>query len=113
MDFYTNVCRSRDKILVQGYAGGKETKDCSFLLIWNISLLPQRKVKHLQISRRQILEVVELNSMGGARKFREKYEGVEGFSRYMVMTDMSTHISQISFKVTFSWDFNKGQNSYT
>ena len=25
------------------------------------------------------LEVVELNSMGGARKFRERYSGVEGF----------------------------------
>jgi DNA polymerase elongation subunit (family B) len=78
MDFYTNVTRSRDKILAIGYQGNKKQK-------LSISYRP----KHFIPSKKGItpyraldgrpLELVELNSMGGARKFREKYAGVEGF----------------------------------
>jgi len=78
MDFYTNVTRTRDKILAVGYKGNKKQK-------LSISYRP----KHFIPSKKgdtpyksldgRPLEVVELNSMGGARKFREKYAGVEGF----------------------------------
>jgi len=96
MDFYTNVCRTRDKILVTGYQGNKKQK-----------LTVNYRPKHFIPSKKgqtpyrsldgRYLEVVELNSMGGARKFREQYDGVKGL-RYMVMIDMFTPISQTSFK---------------
>tara|TARA_A100001011_G_scaffold35883_1_gene34195 strand:- start:8354 stop:10867 length:2514 start_codon:yes stop_codon:yes gene_type:complete len=78
MDFYTNVCRTRDKILVKGYKGNKQVK-----------LSVDYRPKHFINSKKgdtayrsldgRPLEVVELNSMGGARKFRERYGAVEGF----------------------------------
>ena len=78
MDFYTNVCRTRDKILVKGYQGKKQVKMA-------VSYRPKHFIpsKKGQTAYRALdtrpLEVVELNSMGGARKFREQYSGVEGF----------------------------------
>jgi len=78
MDFYTNVCRTRDKILVTGYQGKKKVK---------VSVdyrpnhyIPSKKgdTPYRALDGRP-LEIVNLNSMGGARKFREKYSGVEGF----------------------------------
>ena len=78
MDFYTNVCRTRDKILVKGYQGRKQVKMA-------VSYRPKHYIpsKKGQTPYRALdsrpLEVVELNSMGGARKFRERYSGVEGF----------------------------------
>ena len=78
MDFYTNVCRTRDKILVKGYQGKKQVKMA-------VSYRPKHYIpsKKGQTPYRALdtrpLEVVELNSMGGARKFREQYSGVEGF----------------------------------
>ena len=78
MDFYTNVCRTRDKILVKGYQGKKQVKMA-------VSYRPNHFIpsKKGQTPYRALdgrhLEVVNLNSMGGARKFRERYQGVEGF----------------------------------
>ena len=78
MDFYTNVTRTRDKILVVGYQGKKKQK-------LSVSYRPKHFIpsKRGQTPYRALdgrpLELVELNSMGGARKFREKYAGVEGF----------------------------------
>ena len=78
MDFYTNVCRTRDKILVTGYQGNKKVK-------LQVAYRPNHYVKSKkgQTAYRSLdgqpLEVVNLNSMGGARKFREQYEQVEGF----------------------------------
>ena len=78
MDFYTNVCRTRDKILVTGYQGNKKVKV-------QVAYRPNHYVKSKkgQTAYRSLdgqpLEVVNLNSMGGARKFREQYEQVEGF----------------------------------
>ena len=78
MDFYTNVTRTRDKILVTGYQGNKKKKV-------SINYRPKHFIpsKKGETPYRALdgrpLEVVELNSMGGARKFREKYSGVEGF----------------------------------
>ena len=78
MDFYTNVCRTRDKILVKGYQGKKQVKMA-------VSYRPNHYIpsKKGETPYRALdgrhLEVVNLNSMGGARKFRERYQGVEGF----------------------------------
>ena len=77
MDFYTNVCRSRDKILVQGYSGNKKQK-IAVSYHQNISFHLNEVKHHTNHLITGPLEVVELNSMGGARKFREKYQGVEG-----------------------------------
>ena len=78
MDFYTNVVRTRDKILVTGYQGKKKVK-------LQVGYRPNHYIpsKKGETPYRALdgrpLEVVNLNSMGGARKFREKYAGVEGF----------------------------------
>lgn len=78
MDFYTNVARTRDKILVTGYQGNKKVK-------LQVAYRPNHYVKSKkgQTAYRSLdgqpLEVVNLNSMGGARKFREQYAHVEGF----------------------------------
>ena len=78
MDFYTNVVRTRDKILVTGYQGKKKVK-------LQVGYRPNHYIpsKKGESPFRSLdgrpLEVVNLNSMGGARKFREKYAGVEGF----------------------------------
>ena len=78
MDFYTNVVRTRAKILVTGYQGKKKVK-------LQVGYRPNHYIpsKKGETPYRALdgrpLEVVNLNSMGGARKFREKYAGVEGF----------------------------------
>ena len=78
MDFYTSVCRTRDKILVKGYKGNKQEKIA-------VSYRPNHYIpsKKGETAFRSLdgrhLEAVNLNSMGGARKFRERYAGVDGF----------------------------------
>ena len=78
MDFYTSVCRTRDKILVKGYKGNKQEKLA-------VSYRPNHYIpsKKGETPFRALdgrhLEAVNLNSMGGARKFRERYAGVDGF----------------------------------
>jgi DNA polymerase elongation subunit (family B) len=78
MDFYTNVCRTRDKILVTGYQGNKKQQ-------LSVAYRPNHYVpsKKGETAYRSLdgrpLEVVNLNSMGGARKFRESYQGTSGF----------------------------------
>ena len=78
MDFYTNVCRTRDKILVKGYQGKKQVKMA--VSYRPNHFIPSKKgeTPYRALDGRH-LEVVNLNSMGGARKFRERYQGVEGF----------------------------------
>ncbi|MDC3384623.1 DNA polymerase [bacterium] len=78
MDFYTNVCRTRDKILVTGYKGNEKQQ-------LSVAYRPNHYVpsKKGETAYRSLdgrpLEVVNLNSMGGARKFRESYQGTSGF----------------------------------
>ena len=78
MDFYTNVCRSRDKILVIGYQGRTKQKVAVNYRPNHYILSKKSESPYKSLDGRN-LEVVNLNSMGGARKFREKYSGVEGF----------------------------------
>ena len=78
MDFYTNVTRTRDKILVRGYQNGKQKK---LAVSYRPNLfIPSKKgdTPYRSLDGRP-LEVVNLNSMGGAKKFKERYTGVEGF----------------------------------
>ena len=78
MDFYTNVTRTRDKILVKGYQAGKQVK-------MSVAYRPNHYVpsKKGDTPYRSLdgkaLEVVNLDTMGGARKFRESYQGTQGF----------------------------------
>lgn len=78
MDFYTNVCRTRDKILVKGYTGNKQE-------MMKVAYRPNHYVlsKKGDTAFRSLdgrpLEAVNLDTMGGARKFREQYSQVDGF----------------------------------
>ena len=78
MDFYTNVCRSRDKILITGYQGRTKKKVAVNYRPNHYILSKKNESPYKSLDGRN-LELVNLNSMGGARKFREKYSGVEGF----------------------------------
>ena len=96
MDFYTNVCRTRDKILVTGYQGNKKVK-------LQVAYRPNHYVKSKkgQTAYRSLdgqpLEVVNLNSMGGARKSENSMNKWKD-SISTVMTVMSTHTLQTSSK---------------
>jgi DNA polymerase elongation subunit (family B) len=78
MDFYTNVCRTRDKILVKGYKGKKQVK-LSVAYRPNHYIPSKKGETAFRALDGRPLEAVNLNSMGGARKFRERYNTVEGF----------------------------------
>ena len=78
MDFDTNVCRSLYKILVIGYKGKTKQKVAVNYRPNHYILSKKSESPYKSLDGRN-LEVVNLNSMGGARKFREKYSGVEGF----------------------------------
>ena len=104
MDFYTNVCRTRDKILVTGYQGKKKVK---------VSVdyrpnhyIPSKKgdTPYRALDGRP-LEIVNLNSMGGARKFREKYSGVEGFEIHGYDRYIYTYIAD-KFQGDINYDTN-------
>ena len=75
MDFYTNVTRTRDKILVRGYQNGKQKK---LAVSYRPNLyIPSKKgdTPYRSLDGRP-LEIVNLNSMGGAKKFKRR-----GFER--------------------------------
>ena len=92
MDFYTNVCRSRDKILAIGYQNGKKQK-------LSISYRPNHFIPSKKGSSPykaldgRPLEVVNLNSMGGARKFKEKYSNIDGLEVHGYDRYVYTYIS--------------------
>ena len=86
MDFYTNVCRTRDKILVKGYQGKKQVQ-MSVDYRPN-HYVPTKKPSAFKSLDGKNLEAVNLSSMGGARKFREKFAGtagmeIHGYDRYI------------------------------
>ena len=86
MDFYTNVCRTRDKILVKGYQGNKQVQ-MSVDYRPN-HYVPTKKPSAFKSLDGKNLEAVNLSSMGGARKFREKFAGtagmeIHGYDRYI------------------------------
>ena len=112
MDFYTNVCRTRDKILVKGYQGKKQVKMRKTSYRPN-HYIPSKKggqyYRALDDSR--YLEVVNLNSMGGARKFRERYAGVDGFEIHGYDRYIYTYIAD---KFQGDIEFNqKNQDCFT
>ena len=78
MDFYTNVTRTRDKILVKGYQAGKQVK-MSVAYRPNHFVLSKKKDTPYKSLDGRPLEIVNLDTMGGARKFRESYSQVDGF----------------------------------
>ena len=78
MDFYTNVTRTRDKILVKGYQAGKQVK-MSVAYRPNHFVLSKKKDTPYKSLDGRPLEIVNLDTMGGARKLRESYSGVDGF----------------------------------
>ena len=64
MDFYTNVCRSRDKILAIGYQNGKKQKLSVSYRPKSLYTIEERRIAHKALDGP--LEVVNLNSMGGS-----------------------------------------------
>ena len=78
MDYYTSVCRTRDKILVKGYQGKKQVK-LSVAYRPNHYVLSKKGDTAYRSLDGKPLEVVNLDTMGGARKFREQYSQVNGF----------------------------------
>ena len=105
MDFYTNVCRTRDKILVTGYLGNKKQK-------LSVAYRPNHYVpsKKGETAYRSLdgrpLEVVNLNTMGGARKFREQYDGTAGFEIHGYDKYIYTYIAD-KFKGDVKYDPRK------
>ena len=92
MDFYTNVCRSRDKILVTGYQNGKKQK-LSISYRPNHYIPSKKGTSPYKALDGRPLEVVNLNSMGGARKFKDKYQGIDGFEVHGYDRYIYTYIS--------------------
>ena len=92
MDFYTNVCRSRDKILAIGYKNGKKQK-------LSVSYRPNHFIPSKKGSSPykaldgRPLEVVNLNSMAGAKKFKDKYQNIDGFEVHGYDRYIYTYIS--------------------
>ena len=103
MDFYTNVCRTRDKILVKGYQNGKQVKQ-------TVAYRPNHYVPSTkgETAFRSLdgrpLEAVNLSSMGGARKFRESYQGTVGFEIHGYDRYIYTYIAD-QFRGDIKWDF--------
>ena len=92
MDFYTNVCRSRDKILAIGYQNGKKQK-LSISYRPNHFIPSKKGTSPYKALDGRPLEVVNLNSMGGARKFKEKYSNIDGFEVHGYDRYVYTYIS--------------------
>jgi len=103
MDFYTNVCRTRDKILVKGYQGRKQVK-LSVAYRPNHYIPSKKGETAFRALDGRSLEAVNLNSMGGARKFRERYNGVEGFEIHGYDRYIYTYIAD---KFQGDIDFNQ------
>ena len=105
MDFYTNVCRTRDKILVKGYKNGKQQK-------LSVSYRPNHYIPSkkgdtpFKSLDGRSLEVVNLNSMGGARKFRENYAGTHGFEIHGYDRYIYTYIAD-KFQGEINWNLNQ------
>ena len=105
MDFYTNVCRTRDKILVKGYQNNKPH-------MMKVAYRPNHYVlsKKGDTAFRSLdgrpLEAVNLDTMGGARKFREQYNQVDGFEIHGYDKYIYTYIAE-KFQGDIEWDYNK------
>ena len=105
MDFYTNVCRTRDKILVKGYQGNKQH-------MMKVAYRPNHYVlsKKGDTAFRSLdgrpLEPVNLDTMGGARKFREQYNQIDGFEIHGYDKYIYTYIAE-KFQGDVDWDYNK------
>ena len=105
MDFYTNVCRTRDKILVKGYQNNKPH-------MMKVAYRPNHYVlsKKGDTAFRSLdgrpLEAVNLDTMGGARKFREQYNQVDGFEIHGYDKYIYTYIAE-KFHGDVEWDYNK------
>lgn len=92
MDFYTNVTRTRDKILVKGYQNGKPVKKQVSYRPNHFILSKKPNTPYKSLDGRP-LDVVNLDSMGGARAFREKYQGIQGFEIHGYDKYVFTYIS--------------------
>ena len=92
MDFYTNVCRSRDKILAIGYKNGKKQK-LSVSYRPNHYIPSKKKSSPYKALDGRPLEVVNLNSMAGAKKFKEKYQKIDNFEVHGYDRYVYTYIS--------------------
>ena len=105
MDFYTNVCRTRDKILVKGYQNNKPH-------MMKVAYRPNHYVlsKKGDTAFRSLdgrpLEAVNLDTMGGARKFREQYNQVDGFEIHGYDKYIYTYIAE-KFQGDIEWDYNR------
>ena len=92
MDFYTNVCRSRDKILAIGYKNGKKQK-LSVSYRPNLFIPSKKSSSPYKALDGRPLEVVNLNSMAGAKKFKDKYQNIDGFEVHGYDRYVYTYIS--------------------
>lgn len=78
MDFYTHVHTTRDLILVRGYKGGKQVK-AKLPYKPTLYVLSKKDDSPFKTLDGRNLEPIHLDSMGGARRFRDKYSGVDSF----------------------------------
>ena len=92
MDFYTNVARSANKILVRGYQKGKPVK-MSVNYRPNLYVLSKKTSTPHRTLDGRYLEPVNLDTMSGAYKFKERYEGIDGFEIHGYDRWVYTYIS--------------------
>ena len=77
MKFYTNFYRRGNSVYVRGYEDGKRFKD----KIWyepTLFVSTNKDTEYTNI-KGEPLEAIKQDSMGDARKFYQKYDGIENF----------------------------------
>ena len=104
MDFYTHVHTTRDLILVRGYKGGKQVK-AKLPYKPTLYVLSKKDDSPYKTLDGRNLEPIHLDSMGGARRFREKYSGVDSFEVHGFDRWAYTYIAD-TFKGDIEYDPN-------
>ena len=81
MKFYTNVCRSRDELLVMGYNNGKRFKEA---VKYKPTLYVPSKTGHTDYKtlHGRPVDPIQFAGMFEATKFIEKYQNVDGMEFY-------------------------------
>ena len=78
MDFYTNVCRRGDRLLVRGYRNGKPVRK-TINYRPNLFVLSKKENTPYKTLDGRPLDIVNLDSMKGARGFKDTYSDIQGF----------------------------------
>jgi hypothetical protein len=78
---YANITQNRGQILMRGYEDGKRVSRKIHYKPYLFLDSPDPNAKYRTI-KRQPVERIDFDSIGAAREFTKKYEGVDGFNVY-------------------------------